>query len=86
MSDKINDGGTAFPCETYVELESKLTGEKHMIPTRSAGMTLRDYFAAAALMSMLSQPDKIGDSTYEKAATLSFKFADAMLKAREVKP
>lgn len=49
-------------------------------------LRLRDWFAGQALMSMLSAPDKISDSTYSVAAGLSYKFADAMLEARKVKP
>lgn len=45
-------------------------------------MTLRDWFAGMALMSMLSPVQQITDSTYEVAAVKSFKFADAMMKAR----
>lgn len=44
---------------------------------------LRDYFAGQALMSMLSSPDKIGEGTYQLAAELSYKFADAMMEARK---
>jgi len=46
------------------------------------GMSLRDWFAGQALVSMLNSPDTIGENTYAMAATLSFKFADAMLAAR----
>lgn len=48
------------------------------------GMTLRDYYAAAALMSMLSAPEKIDSRTPELAAVWCYKFADAMLKQREL--
>jgi len=46
------------------------------------GMTLRDYFAAQALTSMLSPVQNITENTPDVAAKLSYKFADAMLKAR----
>ena len=49
-------------------------------------MTLRDWFAGQALMSMLSTPEKISDSTYDKAAKLAFRFADAMIRARDAAP
>ena len=48
------------------------------------GMSLRDYYAAAALMSMLSAPEKIDSRTPELAAVWCYKFADAMLKQREL--
>jgi len=43
------------------------------------GMTLRDYFAAKAMQSLLS----IAGGTLEKDAEVAYKMADAMLKARE---
>ncbi len=45
---------------------------------------LRDQFAMAALTSMLATPQKIQDGDFETAARLSYAFADAMLKAREL--
>ena len=50
----------------------------------SDGMTLRDYFAAKALTSMLSKPQENDSRTPLLAATWSYKFADAMLKQREL--
>ena len=44
---------------------------------------LRDEFAMAALTSMLDSPQSFVETTYDKAAELSYRFADAMLKARE---
>jgi hypothetical protein len=41
------------------------------------GMTLRDYFAAMA-MQML-----VNENYFDVSATLAYKMADAMLKARE---
>lgn len=74
MSDKKNTGGAAFPSGLEY-------APKGFEPTQ--GMSLRDYFAGQALMSMLSTPDKIGSGTPDLAARLSYDFADAMLKARE---
>lgn len=53
----------------------------------SNGMTLRDYFAAKAMQSILNS-DKyvglIGVNRYEqRTAEDAYKMADAMLKARE---
>jgi len=70
VSDEINDGGPAFPHETSL-------GYHH-------GMTLRDYFAAAALQGFISDTS-IPASIKVDATLLSrsaFQVADAMLKAR----
>ena len=49
------------------------------------GMTLRDYFAAAALTGYLGNPE--GNSKWEilDVAQFCYRQADAMLKAREAK-
>jgi hypothetical protein len=46
----------------------------------SQGMTLRDYFAAKALQRLLTSDDI--DVSYA-TAVLSYRMADAMMKARE---
>jgi len=53
------------------------------LATLADGMDLRDYFAAKALMSMLSPVQDITDSTPIVAARLAYKFADAMMEARK---
>ena len=50
----------------------------------SGGMTLRDYFAAAAMQGMLASPDG-GPSDWQKVADAAYYAADAMLAAREPK-
>lgn len=53
------------------------------------GMTLRDYFAAAALQGENAAQNDVNfgicteDSDFYNAAMRAYKFADAMLKARE---
>jgi hypothetical protein len=55
--------------------------------TAFSGMTLRDYFAAKALQSYLSDLcfsiDDDRDIYFKEAAEISYQVADAMLKARE---
>jgi hypothetical protein len=46
-------------------------------------MTLRDYFAAKAMQSMLDQKDAHDGREYKSAAWMAYQMADAMLKARE---
>jgi hypothetical protein len=62
---EIDDGGLAFPSEYYAE----------------QGMTLRDYFAAAALQGFVTNN---GTDTAEGAlAAWSYSLADSMIKARK---
>ena len=49
--------------------------------SQSAGMTLRDYFAAKAMQAVLSREDRKGNST--DYAEIAYQMADAMLAARE---
>ena len=62
---QIEDGGAAFPSEYYAD----------------AGMSIRDYFAAAALQGFITNN---GTDTAEGAlAAWSYSLADAMLAARK---
>jgi len=47
------------------------------------GMTLRDWFAGQALAGLTADPDM---PTFHKCAEIAYACADAMLRAREVKP
>jgi len=77
VSAPINDGGPAFPCAYYSEPIGSI-GPQFTI---KGGMTLRDYFAAAALQGMLTDSCIQGsDSQFAESA---YSYADAMLKARE---
>ena len=73
MSEPISDGGSAFPHETYNGYDS--------------GMTLRDYFAAAAMQGIISDASVPASSKKdgELVSRSAYAFADAMLKAREAK-
>jgi hypothetical protein len=73
-----NTSGPAFPVQSiYIEDQE----------TNSQGMTLRDYFAAKAMQSILLSdryPGVFGVNRYETVtAILAYKMADAMLKARD---
>ena len=54
-------------------------------PVMEGGLSLRDYFAAAALTG-LSAHIKLGYYGFADAAGMSYDMADAMLAAREAKP
>jgi len=79
MNNKINDGGPAF---------GFASGD--MV---SLGMTIRDYFAAAALQGILSGADRSTVKYLEnmrypagEMSSAAYNIADAMLKAKEAKP
>jgi hypothetical protein len=74
---KINDGGPAFPSTIQYFPDDKNANEEQ-------GMTLRDWFAGQALTGMVSYV--VEGATFENVAEDAYKAADAMLKAREVKP
>ena len=88
--EKINDGGSAFPVHAVYQ-DCGIDGNSGPVLTETinSGMTLRDYFAAkamAALITTAGAPCLNGLDGYEQhTASASYKMADAMLKAREVK-
>ena len=69
----MRDGGRAFP------VPGLFAAGWH------DGMSLRDYFAAAALQAILSSPhtDGNGDNFRKEVAKASFQMADAMISARK---
>ena len=77
MGERINDGGPAFPMRHSVFPSGN-------IEYGSPGMSLRDYFAAAALQGMLSDPDA-GKVDWKDLAGETYEAVDAMLAAREQK-
>ena len=79
----INDGGPAFPMPDSHHANGQ-------VQYGHLGMTLRDYFAAAALQGNLAgQSIDVGyyegKDAWNKAAEDAYAVADAMLKAREGK-
>ena len=88
------DGGPAFPCEQHETLNREWN------QSFEPGMSLRDYFAAAALqgyMTIIDERTYSGrgkefkdlsveewrEALFSKDAELCYRYADAMLKARE---
>lgn len=83
------DGGPAFPGE---HIEQTYLGARGLRERRVPveGMTLRDYFAAAALpplIEFLCQPTHMRNIEYDEARRLAarnaYAYADAMLAERE---
>ena len=79
VTKMINDGGPAFP--RTVTINDGIDG---FTERKNNGMTLRDYFAAAALQGMMAEYDP-EDELEHHIAKWSYKAADAMIKAREAK-
>ena len=79
----IDNGGPAFPTETQIT-ENQSTGEVTVHQYLSDGMSLRDYFAAKALVGQLScQSEESGFYVdFDKLSDNCYQIADAMLKAR----
>lgn len=78
MTDTKDSGGPAFPNNV------KVTNEEF---AELRGMTLRDYFAAKALNSILGVlvAERRGDvdKVIKVAAETAYKMAEAMLEARK---
>ena len=82
MAHGIGENPEAFPCVGY-----GLSGDSYMQP----GMTLRDYFAAQVIPSIVSATSagqhnpskmKLGISLIEEMALDAYEIADALLIAR----
>lgn len=67
MTNKIEDGGPAFPY--------------HGPDSGKVGMTLRDYFAAKAMQAMCEEVVRYDD--LKLCAKNAYLMADAMLEARK---
>ncbi len=84
--DSSKDGGPAFPFEwrNTGDYNASAPNGEVVPPCRYVnlpGMTLRDYFAAAALQGILAnQVDEIG--TGSDMANLAYQMADIMLAER----
>ena len=70
----IDDGGPAFPCESY----GLKNGKETTVPAQ--GMTLRDWFAGQALFGLCAH---VGPVDKTKDTIFAYQIADAMLAARK---
>ena len=83
---ELNDGGPAFPPPLVFDKQGK------NITWDYRGMSLRDWFAGHALAGMAGEYRTAQmytcefDETCESIAKSAYELADAMLKAREVRP
>ena len=71
MSKLTSDGGPAFPT-LFIEPN---------YGSGYAGMTIRDYFAAAIMQGLMSSQCQVDDPY----PIYAYRIADAMIKAREAK-
>jgi hypothetical protein len=95
MANEIEDGGPAFPCATDEVLCDTKADRVHIV--MRGGMSLRDYFAAAALTGTLTgmtidahqftlavkMCETTGDAIAEHIANECYAMADAMLAQRK---
>lgn len=74
----LNNNHPAFPVQAY-------PGDAANPKVRpNTGMSMRDYFAAQAMIGIISNPEQIGDDTPVKdIAEFAFEMANAMLERRE---
>lgn len=71
--DNSKNGGSAFPCEGGFD--------SNLYP--DPGMSLRDYFAAAALAATIDDHGPLDVGYREGVCERAYMVADAMLAARE---
>jgi hypothetical protein len=76
---KIDDGGQAFPQTQHLNKTDTSVDYIGSV----GGMTLRDYFAAAALTGIVSSMYCTSNVTFDEVAGRAYAQADAMLEARK---
>ena len=75
MSEKIEDGGPAFPQPNQAHPGNSNPGD-------GPGMTLRDYFAAKAMQALINPIGEAFDRLTE-VPEYAYQIADAMIRARK---
>ena len=77
MNKNIDDGGPAFARDSHMDKQIGLYVQQQ-------GMSLRDYFAAAALQGLIASRGSLSTRFLaEDDASYVYEIADAMLKARK---
>lgn len=80
MTKEQHNNQPAFPVD-------ELNQQTGFVEVQHLGITIRDYFAAKSISSMLAPNPVTGqfvqESDFEQCAALAYKMADAMLKARK---
>jgi hypothetical protein len=57
--------------------------EDNYVHKDNTGITIRDYFAAKAMNSLISDPDWRSDMVWHETAYAAYQMADAMMEARK---
>ena len=77
MNKNIDDGGPAFARDSHMDKQIGLYVQQQ-------GMSLRDYFAAAALQGLIASRGSLSTRFLaEDDASYVYEIADAMIKVRE---
>lgn len=80
MSEKINDGGPAFP-QPQIDNQGRIDSA---LQFGEGGMTLRDYFAAKAMQGMSTPLEN--PIHFDTFASRAYLLPDAMIAARTLNP
>lgn len=72
------DDVLAFP-----QIKWERDDDGNLYPDEKHGMTLRDYFAAKAMLGIITDPKEGQPFTNDQLAQWAYQVADEMLKARE---
>ena len=78
QENKIDDGGNAFPQPSTADGHAS----NNPFDIAGGGMTLRDYFAAKAMQSIIIV-DKASVNRLDGTAIYAYEMADEMIKARQ---
>lgn len=79
MSEALNDGGPAYPQNFEIMASGEVVSTGNLTPSGFQGLSLRDYFAAQALV-FLSKT--YGSQSSGVVASAAYGLADAMILAR----
>jgi hypothetical protein len=91
MTTRITDGGSAFPVVTNMGVFHDAHGNEVQDIQSIGGMSLRDYFAAQAMVGIVARMNADTFRKYVAAVAdgremvAAYRMADAMLAAREAK-
>lgn len=85
MTENKNDGGSVLPVLVKKTTKTDENGEEKSYHYGFAGLSIRDFFAAKAMQSLIAVYINTGNETpgREYIASWAYEYADEMLKARD---